>query len=92
MNLTTTEVETIDKILEVLKREVATFNVELNWTINEELIEVSCSNGYTASLFADNGKYIMRNEYRDFTENDVIDGLCRIRFEMIRFINPKPFQ
>lgn len=85
----------------VLKREALIFNAELEINIDESQVTVKCSN-YECKLVQENRECFLENNQPKspylqveqdgrFKEDDFFNGLVRLRFELIRFLNPDAF-
>lgn len=80
------------QFLEVLNGEVLSFGKILSWEINPQLIMISCSDEYSAKLSLIGDQAIMENKNKTFNEIDFEDGLVRLRFELMRHLNPSAFE
>lgn len=90
------EIINANKFLKVLDKESNLHSkTELIYAVNEEYISISKDN-YKAILKEENNVFIVKNEINDktneFKEKDFTDGLVRMRFELIKFLNPKAFE
>jgi hypothetical protein len=76
----------------VLKGEAISFGKTLSWEIEPQLITIDCSDEYSARLGLIGYQAIMENEKETFDEMDFEDGLVRLRFELMRHLNPSVFE
>lgn len=85
-----------NKFLKVLDKESKLHSkTDLVYAVNEEYIAIAKDN-YKAILKEENNFFIVKNEFKEktneFKEKDFTDGLVRMRFELIRYLNPKAFE
>lgn len=86
------EVKKTKEFLEILKNEVSRFEKELILDVNNQRTIIEIKNEYKSHFFI-NAEYevIVKSGLDKFEEKDFTDGLVRLRFEVMRYLNPKAF-
>lgn len=85
------DIETSDKFINVLRQEVLFFNKDITWKSNYEGVELFCSDKFFLKLSKEKEQFIVSNNTIRYVEKDFLDGLVRLRFELIRHLNPSAF-
>ena len=86
------EVKKTKEFLEILKNEVSRFDKELISDVNNQRTIIEIRNEYKSHFFI-NAEYevIVKLDLNIFKEKDFTDGLVRLRFEVMRYLNPEAF-
>lgn len=86
------EVKKTKEFLEILKNEVSRFDKELISDVNNQRTIIEIRNEYKSHFFI-NAEYevIVKSDLNIFKEKDFTDGLVRLRFEVMRYLNPEAF-
>lgn len=79
------------RFFEVLKTEAIPLTPSISWVITDDCISVSSLEGFELILSVEDEQYVVKHKMQAHREIDFIDGLVRIRFELLRHLNPTAF-
>lgn len=85
------EIEQAEEFLLVLNKEVNLFEKKISWKSSPEIIDVYLSDKYQASISSSENNYVVKNSFGFCFEKSFLDAMARLRFEMMRHVNPKAF-
>lgn len=76
---------------EILKTEAIHFTPAVSWIVNDDIICISTPDGYELTISVKDCQHVVKTNLKDHKEKDFLDCLVRVRFELLKNLNPAAF-